>query len=88
MIPPFVEAFEENLPPETDEEVVDALRLLDSFNHGPCRNMQPEEKKLLYTSVLEGYCREAFEELDSDETFEVWKRFKEYSMRLSSLSIY
>jgi hypothetical protein len=49
--------------------------------------MQPEEKKLLYISVFEGYCREAFEELDSDETFEVWKRFKEYSMRIPFLSI-
>ena len=85
MIPPFVEASEDKGLSETDQDVADALRLLDSFGHGPCRNMQPEEKKVLYMSVLEGYFRGAFKELDSDEYVEVWKRLKEYSMCLSSI---
>ncbi|CEJ62897.1 hypothetical protein PMG11_11382 [Penicillium brasilianum] len=92
MMPPIVETCADNPLPEIDEEVVDALRLLDSFNHGPCRNMQPEEKKLLYISVFEGYWREAFEELDLDEAFEVWKRFKEnrlyYDLGIPMTEIY
>lgn len=81
-MPPIAETCADNPRPEIDEEVADALRLLDSFDHGPCQNMQPEEKKLLYISVFHRHCRKAFKELDSDETFEVWKRFKEYGMRL------
>jgi hypothetical protein len=85
---PILETFENSPPSEIDEQVVDALRLLDSIDHGPLLNMESEEKRLLYKREIERDYREVFEELDSDEAFEVCKRFQEYSMHLLFISIY
>ncbi|CEJ62678.1 hypothetical protein PMG11_11171 [Penicillium brasilianum] len=77
---PIFETFENSPPSEIDEQVVDALRLLDSIDHGPLLDMEPEEKRLLYKSEIERDFREVFEELDSDEAFEVCKQFQEYRL--------
>ena len=88
MTPTFVQPPESKELSETDQDIIDALGLLDSFDYGPCKKMEPQERKLLYIRVFKECCKEAFEELDSDESIEIRKRFKEYSTYLSSRSIH
>ncbi|KAF3399795.1 hypothetical protein F1880_008408 [Penicillium rolfsii] len=79
---PIIENFENNTLSETDEQVVDALRVLVLIDHGPLLDMELEEKKLIYKRELKQHFKKFFEELDSDEAFEVRKRFEEYSTLL------